>query len=251
MQSFSRHIIAGVLTVIPLGVTVWIVWFIFDILIWLGRPATLALARAIHPTAPQFSDLLAAGWFQSAIALMMALIILYAVGRATNFVIGRRMLRFMDRIVEAVPVVRTIYGATQTLVRSIGGGNGTPAGNRVVLIEFPGPHMRTVGLVTKVFPATDDQPELAAVYVPTTPNPTSGYVEIVPTSRLTWLDWSKNEAMAFIVSGGAMSPDTIPIKWVDDDVRPEEAGGLTAASSASLGEPRPPRDATTGTGRWA
>jgi uncharacterized membrane protein len=223
MQSFSRHIIAGVLTVIPLGVTVWIVWVIFDVLIWLGRPATVALASALGPTWPQLSALLVAGWFQSAIALLVALFILYLVGRATNAVIGRRILQIMDRIVETVPVARTIYGATQTLVRSVGGGNGAPGGNQVVLIEFPGPHMRTVGLVTKIFPATDDQPELAAVYVPTTPNPTSGYVEIVPTSRLTWLDWTKNEAMAFIVSGGSMSPDKIPIKWMDEEATPPVA----------------------------
>ncbi len=221
MQHISRQILAGLLAIIPLGVTVWIIWFIFDILTWLGRPATLALARALRPTSPQASDLLLAGWFQSAIALIVALLILYLLGRATNAVIGRRLLRLMDKVVEAVPVARTIYGATQTLVRSVGGGNGAPGGSRVVLIEFPGPHMRTVGLVTKIFPATQEQPELAAVYVPTTPNPTSGYVEIVPTSRLTWLDWSKNEAMAFIVSGGAMSPDTIPIKWIDAEATPQ------------------------------
>ncbi len=222
MQSFSRHIIAGVVAVIPLGVTVWVVWFIFDVLTWLGRPATLALARALRPTSPQLSDLLQAGWFQSAIALVVALLILYLVGRAANAVIGRRILRLMDRVVEAVPVARTIYGAAQTLVKSIGSGDGTPAGSRVVLIEFPGPHMRTVGLVTKIFPATEEQPELAAVYVPTTPNPTSGYVEIVPTARLTWLDWSKNEAMSFIMSGGAMSPETIPIKWIEGESAPPD-----------------------------
>jgi uncharacterized membrane protein len=79
MQPFSRHIIAGVLTIIPLGVTVWIVWFIFDVLIWLGRPATLALARALRPTSPQLSDLLQAGWFQSAIAFVVALVLLAVV----------------------------------------------------------------------------------------------------------------------------------------------------------------------------
>lgn len=133
-------------------------------------------------------------------------------GRAANAVIGRRILRTVDRLVEALPLARTIYGATQTLIRSLGG-DGSPSGQRVVLIEYSNEHMRAVGIVTRIFEATETQPELAAVYVPTTPNPTSGFVEIVPTERLTWLDWSKNEAMAFIVSGGAMSPDTIPVQW--------------------------------------
>lgn len=214
MQSVTRHIVAGVLTIIPLAVTVWIVWFVVDTLIWIGRPGAIGLARAVRPTHPEVADLLLAGWFQSALALFMALLFLLLLGRAANAVIGRRILRTLDRIVERLPLARTIYGATQTLIRSLGG-DGSPTGQRVVLIEYPNAHMRAVGIVTKVYAATDDQPELAAVYVPTTPNPTSGFVEIVPTSRLTWLDWSKNEAMAFIVSGGAMSPETIPVKWSD------------------------------------
>src|SRR5690606_20002668 len=91
--------------------------------------------------------------------------------------------------------------------------------------------MRVVGIVTRIFPATEDQPELATVYVPTTPNPTSGFVEIVPTSRLTWLDWSKNDAMAFIVSGGSMSPDTFPIDWHEDIRRPVIPSDAQAASA--------------------
>lgn len=213
MQSFTRQIIAGVLTLIPFGVTVWIVWFVVDMLIWVGRPAAIGLAAAIRPTWPELADLLLAGWFQSGLALLLALLFLYLIGRVANAVVGRRMLRIVDRLVEGLPLARTIYSATQTLIRSMAG-DGTPSGNRVVLIEFPTEHMRVVGIVTRIYPATPTQPELAAVYVPTTPNPTSGYVEIVPTARLIWLDWTKNEAMAFIVSGGAMAPagDT-PLKW--------------------------------------
>lgn len=219
MQSISRQIISGVLTIIPLGVTVWIVWFVVDMLIWIGRPGTIAVARALQPNFPEVSELLLAGWFQSLLALLLALIFLFLLGKAANAVIGRRALRLVDRLVEAVPFARTVYSATQTLIRSLAG-DGTPAtGQRVVLIEFPSENMRAVGIVTRVFPPSETQPELAAVYVPTTPNPTSGFVEIVPTSRLTWLDWTKNDAMAFIVSGGAMAPDNIPINWLGKQPR--------------------------------
>jgi uncharacterized membrane protein len=69
--------------------------------------------------------------------------------------------------------------------------------------------MKALGLVTRTFRAADTGQELAAVYVPTTPNPTSGYMEIVPVERLVWLDWSINEAMQFIISGGSVAPDHI------------------------------------------
>jgi uncharacterized membrane protein len=233
MQGITRHIITGVLTVIPLFVTVWIVWFVVDLLIWLGRPGTFALSGMLRPTYPDIADILLETWFQSALALLIALLFLFTLGRVANAVVGRRVLQSFDRVVETVPLARTIYSATQTLIRSLGG-DGKPTGQRVVLIEFPSENMRAVGIVTRLFPANDHHPELAAVYVPTTPNPTSGFVEIVPTSRLTWLDWTKNDAMAFIVSGGAMVPDDIPLNW------PSGQLGITPSDEQIASAQNPP-----------
>jgi uncharacterized membrane protein len=81
---------------------------------------------------------------------------------------------------------------------------------RVVLINFPHENMKSVGFVTRTLKDEHTGEELAAVYVPTTPNPTSGYLEIVPVSQLIPTDWTPDQAMSFIISGGAVSPDTIP-----------------------------------------
>jgi uncharacterized membrane protein len=81
----------------------------------------------------------------------------------------------------------------------------------VVLIAFPSPDLKTVGFVTHMFKDSNTGEELAAVYVPTTPNPTSGYMEIVPINKLISTDWSMDEAMTFIISGGAVAPDHISI----------------------------------------
>ena len=81
---------------------------------------------------------------------------------------------------------------------------------RVVLVDFPHAEMKSIGFVTRVIREQGTGRELAAVYVPTTPNPTSGYLEIVPVELVTPTDWSVDEAMRFIISGGAVSPDTIP-----------------------------------------
>ncbi len=204
MERLRRNILAGLLTVIPLWITVWMMWFILDYIIYLGRPFVFALAGAIRPYADDVSDLLVRAWFQSAIAIVIVLAALYLIGAATNAVIGRRILRLVDGLIDRVPLAKTIYGATRTLIDSVRGGQ--QGGQRAVLIDFPHQDMRAVGIVTAIFHASDTGEELAAVYVPTTPNPTSGYVEIVPTRRLVWLDWTVNDAMSFIVSGGAMTP---------------------------------------------
>jgi uncharacterized membrane protein len=85
-----------------------------------------------------------------------------------------------------------------------------PAGTqRVVLIDFPSPELKSIGFVTRVFVDAGGR-ELAAVYVPTTPNPTGGYLEIVPVEKLVATDWSMDQAMAFLLSGGAVGPDKLP-----------------------------------------
>ena len=207
MERIRRNILTGLLTVIPLWITVWATWFVVDLLIHAGRPIVIALARGLRPTNPDLADVLTAPWFRSAIAFALVLLALYILGAAANAVVGRRIFRFLDGIVHRVPLASTIYRALRTLVDSLQAG--PQGGQRVVLIEFPTPEMRAVGFVTRTFIAADTREEVAAVYVPTTPNPTSGYVEIVPTARLVWLDWTVNDAMSFIVSGGALAPAEI------------------------------------------
>jgi len=210
MQTIGRNIVTGIVTIIPLAVTAWIVWFVVDLLIWLGRPFVFAVARLIAPTFEDVAEMLTTGWFLSALALLITLVLLYLIGQIANAMIGRRVLMIFNRIVESIPFASTIHGATRTLIDSLRNSGGRNEGKRIVLLEFPTREMRAVGIVTGMFPATEEREELAAVYVPTTPNPTSGYVEIVPTRRLIWLDWTQNEAMSFIVSGGALAPKDIP-----------------------------------------
>jgi len=204
MERLRRNVLTGLLTIVPLWITIWVMWFVLDQVIRTGRPLVLALARAVRPHSEDMADLLTRGWFLSLLAVAVVVALLFAIGAATNAVLGRRLIRSLDRFMKRVPIAKTVYGATRTLIDSVQGG--PQGGQRVVLIEFPTPEMRAVGFVTATFTASDTGEELAAVYVPTTPNPTSGYVEIVPTRRLVWLDWNANEAMSFIVSGGAMTP---------------------------------------------
>jgi uncharacterized membrane protein len=75
-----------------------------------------------------------------------------------------------------------------------------------VLIDFPAPPLKTVALVTKVVRDSTTGRDMAVVYVPTSPNPTSGYMEIVPVELLTPTDWSLDEAMRFVVTGGTSAP---------------------------------------------
>jgi uncharacterized membrane protein len=122
--------------------------------------------------------------------------------------IGQRLLHAFDSILQRIPLVQTIYGGTKKLMTVL---QNKPSGaQRVVLVDFPRKGMKVVGFVTRVMKEEGTQREMAAVYIPTTPNPTGGYLEVVPLEELTPTDWTMDQAMAFIISGGAVAPDTLP-----------------------------------------
>lgn len=205
MERIRRNIVAGLLASLPLLLTVWVVSLLFDFLVAVGRPVVSALAQALNPDVPVVAELLLQPWFQSALAALVTLMALYLLGALTTAVVGRRLWGYFDRLMARIPFVESVYGAVRKLIASF---QTAPAGQqRVVLIEFPSPEMKAIGFVTKVFVASESGREIAAVYVPTAPNPTSGYMELVPTDKLVWLDWSANDAMQFILSGGASAPD--------------------------------------------
>lgn len=206
-ERIQKNILAGILAVIPVLVTFWIVELVLDLLIASGLPFVGALAGWVRPYSSELADLLLTAGFQSATAVVITLVLLYILGAFTTAVVGRRLLSLIDRLVERIPLVQMIYGATRKLIATFQ--YAPPGQQRVVLIEFPSPEMKAVGLVTRVFRAADTGREVAAVYVPTTPNPTSGYLEVVPVERLVWLDWTTNDAMQFIISGGTVAPDRI------------------------------------------
>ena len=198
LAKIRRYIVAGILTFIPILVTVWVISFLVGVLVWLGSPIVRLFVS------PGVAAGFSAPWFQATISVAIVLAALYVLGEIAAAVAGRRLLAAFDYLMARIPIVQSIYGAARQLVASF---ETKPGGSqRVVLIEFPSPDMKTVGLVTRIFTDADTGEEIAAVYVPTTPNPTSGYMELVPTSRLVMLDWTINEAMTFIMSGGAAAP---------------------------------------------
>jgi uncharacterized membrane protein len=207
VASAQHYVLAGVLTVIPL----WVTWLIFEFLLGLlarvGGPAVTLGSDVLRHYAPGLVAWLMHPWFQSGMAIVLVLAALYAVGWVATHVIGRRLLRTFDQLMDRIPLVKTIYGSMRQLLAVL---QQHPDGvQRVVLIEFPSAAMKTIGFVTRTMRDADSGRELVVVYVPTTPNPTSGYLEIVPLDQVTSTDWTIDEAMAFIISGGAAAPATL------------------------------------------
>jgi uncharacterized membrane protein len=206
LAKLQRNILAGIFIVIPIWLTIWVITFMINLLIQFGIPIVSRLSRWIEPDSPRLAALFDARAFQDLVAVAIVLSGLFGLGVVGRAVIGRRVLEAFDGLMARIPLVQSIYGSARKLIQTV---QAKPDGQqRVVLIEFPSPGMKAVGLVTRIFTDPATGAEIAAVYVPTTPNPSSGYVELIPAAALTPLDWTVNEALTFIISGGAVAPDS-------------------------------------------
>ncbi len=205
-KSAKRYVVAGLLAIIPLWITWLVLTFLFNTLSGVGKPLVRLLAGFVSSWFPELAQSIQSETSQSIVAVILVLLSLFLLGWVTTNVVGRRLFAFFESLLDQIPFVKSIYGAVKKLVNVL---QDNPSGDvqRVVLIDFPSPEMKTVGLVTRTLTDSDTGRKLAAVYVPTTPNPTSGYLEIVPVERIVATNWSMDEAMAFIVSGGAVAPE--------------------------------------------
>ena len=203
----QRYLLTGLLTFIPIWLTWAVFKFIFSLLSQVNLPWVAALFSALAGMFPNTIGTLNQGWLVSLFAFIVTIVALYITGFAANRVFGRRLIAMIEGLIERIPIAHTIYSGTKKLMSML---QKKPAGTqRVVLIDFPSPELKSIGFVTRVFSDPSGR-EYAAVYVPTTPNPTGGYLEIVPIDRLVATDWSVDQAMAFILSAGAAAPDVLP-----------------------------------------
>ncbi|HEY9254347.1 MAG TPA: DUF502 domain-containing protein [Stenotrophomonas sp.] len=206
--SLQRIFLTGLLTLLPVWLTWVVIKFVFVLLSGISAPWVAPLSQQIVSSFPGTAQWLPAAWVQNTFGLIATVLVILFVGVLSRRVVGQQLLRWFEAIMRRIPLASVVYDSARKLLDILQTQPGST--QRVVLIDFPHRDMKAVGLVTRVIREHGTGRELAAVYVPTTPNPTSGYLEIVPVELLTPTDWTVDQAMNFIISGGAVSPDTVP-----------------------------------------
>jgi uncharacterized membrane protein len=234
-----RKILLGLFTLIPIWLTLLLISVILNVINDLAAPAINWLTSGVHPT-DTFYQVVKSSLFQTVLSLAFMLGLLYASGWLASRWLGQQLLVMLDNAITRIPVANSIYKAIKRLADALQVNK--EDFERVVLIEFPSPEMKTIGLVTKTFEDSVTGRKLAAVYVPTTPNPTSGYLEIVPVERLVPTNWKFDEAMSFIISGGADVPSSIHFDRKpapkDPSQQAQEAQDASATKAANAAEPQ-------------
>ncbi|HTA64891.1 MAG TPA: DUF502 domain-containing protein [Xanthomonadaceae bacterium] len=199
--------VSGLLTLLPLWLT-WVVFkFVFGLLSDSSRPWVGPLLIDIARSFPHLSWL-ADTWALTAVGVVATVVLILAVGMLARRVAGQRLLAWFEAAIRRIPLAKTVYGSSRQLLDLM---SAPPDGRqRVVLVAFPHPGTKAVGFVTRTLRDDATSRELASVFVPTTPNPTGGYLLIVPVEELIATDWTVDQAMTFIISGGAVVPDRVP-----------------------------------------
>ncbi len=186
-----RRFAVGFLVVFPLVITLFFARFIFGLLDRWFLPISERLFGVEIP----------------GIGFILFIIALFALGTLATNILGGRMLDFFEKKVAGIPLLSPIYQGARQITEAIQI-RGTTDFRKVVLLDFPRQGMRSVGFVTREFSSPtvfSDQPS-ALVFVPTTPNPTTGFLVALPQSELEALDITVEQGVKLLISGGLLTP---------------------------------------------
>lgn len=195
-----KFIITGLLIWIPLGITILIIKLLVDLL----DRTILLLPPVWRPDALFGFDIPGLGIFISAIIIFVTGFVL------TNFV-GHRLIKWGENLLDRIPLVRSIYSAAKQVTATILSPDNDTF-NEVLLIEYPRKGVWTLCFKTGNSPKSFNQltgQELLTVFVPTTPNPTSGFILFVPKSDIKKLDIDVEDALKLVMSLGVVTPESI------------------------------------------
>ncbi|TXK31419.1 DUF502 domain-containing protein [Ottowia sp. GY511] len=240
MSRLRQYFITGLLVWLPMGVTVWVLLWLLGILdsIFLG---VLAAAEAMIPGFEAVADQLR---HVPGLGVLLVAVVILATGLFVANMFGQWWLRQWDRLMVRIPVVRSIYSSVKQVSDTLFSGSGQ-AFSKALLIQYPRQGAWTIAFLTgrpggEVARLLDG--DYVSVYVPTTPNPTSGFFLMVPRADVVELKMSVDEALKYVISMGVVVPPLrdprpgtpAPVPQVPGVTGPLPTQGDTAAEAAAL-----------------
>ena len=147
-------------------------------------------------------------WYWSLAALVLAVILISVVGVLARYYLGKRLIAWTDNVILRVPLINKVYAAIKQVNEAFSGNKNSF--QTVVLVEFPREGMYSIGFITNEQRGEVQQKtkeKVVCIFIPTTPNPTSGFLVLVPEDKITKLDMSVADGIKYIVSLGSIAPE--------------------------------------------
>ena len=198
-----KYFITGLLILVPLAITVWVLSLVIN---------TMDQSLLLLPENWRPKHVL--GFNIPGLGTILTFAIVVLTGLLTNNLIGNYLVRLWERLLHRIPVVSSLYGSVKQVSDTLFSSSGN-AFRKAVLVPYPHEHSYTIAFLTGV-PGGDVANHLSgdfvSVYVPTTPNPTSGFFLMMERSRVVELDMTVDAALKYIVSMGVVAPEHLPTK---------------------------------------
>lgn len=199
-QKIRNIFIAGILALLPFVITVYLLYFLYNLIISNTTPLVKQIARQYNY---DFSESV----FQI-VTILIVILLIFLIGILTKIYFGKIIIKVLDSVIAKIPVARSIYNATKQVVDSFKNSTGNSF-SKVVLVEFPRRDMWMVAFLVRdsldFMVDVTTKEESCNVFVPTAPNPTSGFVAVVPKKDIRELDMTVEEGIKFVLSVGIIN----------------------------------------------
>lgn len=187
----------GVVVIVPIVITFWVLHLLFDSIDGIASPI--------------FDRIL--GQHIPGIGFMTMIVLILIVGTLSRNLLARTLFRFFEKLLSSIPLARTIYTAMKDIITAFQPGKKGRSFREVVLIEYPSPGISTIGFVTnEISIDVENSEEMISVYLPNPPNPTSGFLILIPRKKAKTLDMSIEEGLKFVLSGGIVTSGNLTFK---------------------------------------
>jgi uncharacterized membrane protein len=202
-RSLRNAFITGIVVILPLGATIIVIQFL---LVKLGNPASQFFFWYLDS---EWRSLPAVKFALETISVFVVFLLITLLGYGSRFVLGRIILGGLERLLDRVPFINTVYGTVKQIVDTFSQQK-KAVFQEVVLIEYPRKRCYVLGFLTSTAKGETQActgEHIVNIFVPTTPNPTSGFLLMLPEEDITRLQMSIAEGMKLIISGGAVVPN--------------------------------------------
>ncbi len=199
LAALRNRFLAGLAVAIPLIVSIWILILTYQFILTVGKPVIAFVFHLIELEPPD--------WVINLFGIVAPIVLLVALGFMATNVIGKRIIAVVDRVLSRFPMVSFIYTGLKQVIDSFKGFGAGRSFKRVVYVEYPAPGCRLIAFVTGQYFDHQLNTSVTSVFIPTSPNPMTGFVVVVDSDKLMDAALTIEEATKVILSAGLVSPE--------------------------------------------
>jgi uncharacterized membrane protein len=204
-----KRILTGILTIVPMAVTVWVIYILGANFHKIFKPI---ISRYLYIESP---------FLGFCISFVLMLLAVYIIGFLSAFLVVKKMIAIGEKILNKIPFVKVLYSSTKQVIDSLTLPQ-RKVFKKVVIIEYPRKGFHAIAFATGETLLGDNREKLVSIFMPTTPNPTTGFLFMLPENEIRETDMSVSDGMKILLSGGILVQPQIPVRPYVSDLESED-----------------------------